>query len=68
MQHDENKSEYARLVALREEHSRLDCLIAELDAAPSPDRLQITRLKKQKLSLKDAIAQIEDRLRPDIIA
>jgi hypothetical protein len=58
----------ARLVRLRTEHRDLDAAIEALLAVPAPDQLQIARLKKRKLRLKDEIAQLEDRLIPDIIA
>ena len=57
-----------RLEALRTEHRDLDAAIDALDRAGSPDQLQIARLKKRKLRLKDQIAVIEDYLIPDIIA
>ena len=57
-----------RLTDLRAEHRRLDTQIAELETLDVRDQLQITRLKKKKLALKDEIAAIEDRLFPDIIA
>ena len=57
-----------RLVQLRAEHRRLDLAIQELEASEAPDMLSITRLKKQKLMLKDQIASLEDRQFPDIIA
>ncbi len=53
---------------LRTEHRDLDAAIAALIAAESQDQLQIARLKKRKLQLKDRIAMIEDYLTPDIIA
>ena len=58
----------ARLVRLRTEHRDLDAAIAALIATPAPDQLQLARLKKRKLRLKDEIAMIEDLLIPDIIA
>jgi hypothetical protein len=58
----------ARLVRLRTEHRDLDSAIEALLAVPAPDQLQIARLKKRKLRLKDEIAQLEDHLIPDIIA
>ncbi|HXK54658.1 MAG TPA: DUF465 domain-containing protein [Hyphomicrobiales bacterium] len=61
----ELKSELARL---KEEHRDLDDAIDALENAASRDFLQIRRLKKKKLVLKDQISQIEDRLLPDIIA
>jgi len=57
-----------RLGALRIEHRDLDAAIAALSAAGGQDQLQIARLKKRKLKLKDQIAIIEDFLTPDIIA
>jgi hypothetical protein len=53
---------------LREEHRDLDAAIAALEAAGARDALQIKRLKKRKLVLKDRIGEIEDQLTPDIIA
>lgn len=57
-----------RLEMLRIEHRDLDAAIDALNAAGASDQLQIARLKKRKLKLKDQIAQIEDYLIPDIIA
>ena len=57
-----------RLALLRTEHRDLDAAIYALDTADSRDQLQIARLKKRKLRLKDQIAMIEDFLTPDIIA
>jgi hypothetical protein len=57
-----------RLEVLRIEHRDLDAAIDALGGAGSTDQLQIARLKKRKLRLKDQIAQIEDYLIPDIIA
>lgn len=57
-----------RLAMLRTEHRDLDAAIDALTAAGSTDQLQIARLKKRKLGLKDRIALIEDELLPDIIA
>jgi hypothetical protein len=57
-----------RLEAYRIEHRDLDAAIDALTAAGSTDQLQIARLKKRKLKLKDQIAVIEDYLIPDIIA
>ncbi len=53
---------------LRVEHRDLDTAIDALAAGSGPDQLQMARLKKRKLRLRDEIAQIEDRLVPDIIA
>jgi hypothetical protein len=57
-----------RLEVLKIEHRDLDAAIDALTAAASTDQLQLARLKKRKLKLKDQIALIEDHLIPDIIA
>ena len=57
-----------RLAALRIEHRDLDAAIDALSGAGSQDQLQIARLKKRKLMLRDQISVIEDYLTPDIIA
>ncbi len=57
-----------RLATLRIEHRDMDAAIDALTAAGSLDQLQLARLKKRKLLLKDQIAMIEDNLLPDIIA
>ena len=57
-----------RLAGLRVEHRDLDAAISALSTADSQDQLQVARLKKRKLRLKDQIALIEDYLTPDIIA
>ena len=56
------------LEVFRREHSDLDAAIAALADKGTGDPLTIRRLKKKKLRLKDQIAQITDRLTPDIIA
>lgn len=56
------------LARLRQEHRDLDSAIDALHGKPNPDNLQIQRLKKRKLILKDRISALEDRLLPDIIA
>ncbi|MGK2740639.1 YdcH family protein [Tepidicaulis sp. LMO-SS28] len=58
----------SQLVLLKEEHRDLDGAIHALEAVPFPDHLQIKRLKKRKLDLRDRILRIEDILFPDIIA
>ena len=58
----------AKLAELTQEHRDLDAAIAALSAAGSPDLLQLSRLKKRKLQLKDEITEINNRLLPDIIA
>ncbi|WP_386683917.1 YdcH family protein [Loktanella sp. R86503] len=56
------------LAVLRGEHRDLDLAITALQARHPGDVLTLKRLKKKKLSLKDLIARLEDRLNPDIIA
>ncbi len=56
------------LASLRTEHRDLDAAIDALSGSGSTDQLQIARLKKRKLRLKDQIAVVEDQLLPDIIA
>lgn len=57
-----------RLEAMRVEHRDLDAAIAALTEAGSTDQLQVARLKKRKLRLRDQISIVEDTLLPDIIA
>ena len=57
-----------KLEVLRREHRDLDAAIHALEETGRPDQLTLRRLKKQKLALKDQIAQLEDRILPDIIA
>jgi hypothetical protein len=57
-----------RLAHLVQEHGDLDAAIAALQASAVPDQLQMARLKKRKLRLKDEIAQLQDQIVPDIIA
>jgi hypothetical protein len=57
-----------RLEMLKVEHRDLDAAIDALSTAGPTDQLQIARLKKRKLKLKDQITLIEDYLIPDIIA
>lgn len=57
-----------RLAALRTEHRDLDTAIAALLETGGPDQLQVARLKKRKLLLRDQITVLEDYLTPDIIA
>jgi hypothetical protein len=58
----------AQLELLKVEHRDLDDAIAALRQLGSVDQLQIARLKKKKLVLKDQIMRLEDQLVPDIIA
>ena len=66
-QEDESELK-AELAQLRQEHRDLDAAIEALHNSPGSDLLQVQRLKKRKLHLRDRIIQIEDQLTPDIIA
>lgn len=57
-----------RLEMLRIDHRDLDAAIDALTASGAKDQLQVARLKKRKLKLKDQISMLEDYLIPDIIA
>lgn len=57
-----------KLALLHEEHADLDAAIRAIEAQMHHDRLQVARLKKKKLALKDRIQTIKDQLTPDIIA
>ena len=57
-----------RLIELRTEHRDLDAAVAALGGARPSDSLEVQRLKKRKLGLKDQIARLESLLYPDIIA
>ena len=58
----------AELARLKQEHRDLDTAIEALERMVAGDQLQIQRLKKRKLVLKDRISYLEDQLTPDIIA
>ncbi len=64
---DNRESLLRRLHEMRSEHCDLDIVIARF-SAERMDHLQVQRLKKRKLKLKDEIARLESRLVPDIIA
>ena len=57
-----------KLAALKTEHRDLDDVISRISESAPFDQIQVKRLKKRKLMLKDQIAQIESQLLPDIIA
>lgn len=57
-----------RIALLRQEHRDLDAAIDAMTFSAAPDQLQLARLKKRKLALKDEIAALQDQLVPDIIA
>jgi hypothetical protein len=65
---EEEQELRASLARLRQEHRDLDAAIEALNNAPGADLLQVQRLKKRKLVLRDRITFIEDQLTPDIIA
>jgi hypothetical protein len=58
----------AKLNNLQTEHRDLDSAIDALIQSGSSDQVQVARLKKRKLRLKDEIAMVQDQLVPDIIA
>jgi hypothetical protein len=58
----------SKLAVLRSEHRDLDNVIARIVEHAPFDQLQLQRLKKRKLALKDQISKIESELLPDIIA
>ncbi|MCC2110695.1 MAG: DUF465 domain-containing protein [Hyphomicrobiales bacterium] len=68
MTDDDDARIRAELMRLRQEHSDLDAAISALIETGRADHLRLQRLKKQKLSLKDRISLLEDKLLPDIIA
>lgn len=62
-------SEIARLlIELKVEHRDLDTVIGRLTETPASDELQVKRLKKRKLRIKDMIALLESKLIPDLDA
>ena len=65
---DDPETLKAKLEALRTEHRDLDHVIDRLVENPPFDQLQLQRLKKRKLGLKDQIIKLESQLIPDIIA
>jgi hypothetical protein len=68
MTREEERELSLELERLKQEHRDLDSAIDALLNAASHDRLQVQRLKKRKLQLRDSISEIEDQLFPDIIA
>lgn len=73
MNDDEAKGEdegvlRGRLADLRQQHADLDAAVTALEAAARPDQIQLARIKKRKLALRDLIVRLEDQLTPDIIA
>jgi len=68
MTKDEERELQEQLARLQQEHRDLDVAISALQHSPGSDQLQVQRLKKRKLYLRDRISYIEDQLTPDIIA
>ena len=68
MTQEEESELRSQLARLRQEHRDLDAAIEAMQSAPASDILQVQRLKKRKLVLRDRITHIEDQLTPDIIA
>lgn len=67
-QNDNQADLLAELARLKEEHRDLDSAIDALERNVVSDQLQIQRLKKRKLTLRDRISYVEDQITPDIIA
>jgi hypothetical protein len=65
---DERVAMRRRIEALRIEHRDLDDVIHRLSDDPTADQIRLSRMKKRKLLLKDAITRLESRLIPDIDA
>jgi hypothetical protein len=65
---EERAALMAEALRLREEHRDLDAAIDALELVGKSDQLQIQRLKKRKLVLRDRLAFLDDTLTPDIIA
>ena len=68
MTQEEERELRAQLARLQQEHRDLDAAIAALQGSAGADIIQVQRLKKRKLHLRDRITFIEDQLTPDIIA
>jgi hypothetical protein len=68
MTQDEERELRQQLARVQQEHRDLDAAISALQHSPGSDLLQVQRLKKRKLYLRDRISHLEDQLTPDIIA
>jgi hypothetical protein len=68
MNNEEKRELQDQLARLQQEHRDLDAAISALQHTAGSDQLQVQRLKKRKLQLRDRISYIEDQLTPDIIA
>jgi len=67
MNHEIEAIKY-KIITMQVEHHDLDAVIIKLSERPYPDQLQLKRLKKRKLQLKDMITKLEEQLVPDILA
>ena len=65
---DEKKELIEQLLILEQEHRDLDDVIHQIQEKKTIDLLRIQRLKKRKLGIKDRIANLKDKIEPDIIA
>jgi len=65
---NEKKELIKQLLILEQEHRDLDEVIHQIQEKKTVDLSQIQRLKKRKLALKDRIANLKDKIEPDIIA
>ena len=68
MTDEDERALQAELARLQQEHRDLDAAIDALMLSGQADRLQVQRLKKRKLHLRDKLSQLEDSVTPDIIA
>jgi hypothetical protein len=68
MPDNDTKSVQKRLMELQLQHRDLDDVVIRLSQDPLVDQLQLTRLKKRKLQLKDQIARLKSQLIPDLDA
>jgi hypothetical protein len=68
MTQEDERDLRAQLARLQQEHRDLDAAIEALQGSPGSDLLQVQRLKKRKLYLRDRIKFIDNQLTPDIIA
>ena len=60
--------EGAEIAALQQAHQDLDDTVRAMASLPIPDQLQVARLKKEGRALRERIAELESRLKPDLIA
>lgn len=67
MNHEIEAIKY-KIIAMQTEHHDLDIVITKLSERPYPDQLQLNRMKKRRLQLKDMITKLKEQLVPDILA